>query len=115
MLPYDESNFELALMGYNRRQVDRHIDELNRRLEDSAIAFDAAVSLQNQLNEARTEINKLRGLARNLPGGVSLGDKITAILEAAEQQAAAIRARAEEDADALLEAERREERWVPVS
>jgi peptidoglycan DL-endopeptidase RipA len=94
MLPYDESNFELALLGYNRRQVDRHIDELNGRLADATVAFDTAVALQNELNEARGEISKLRALARNLPDGVRLGDRITAILEAAEQHAAAIGAHA---------------------
>jgi peptidoglycan DL-endopeptidase RipA len=99
MLPYDESNFELALLGYNRRQVDRHVDELNGRLADATVAFDTAVALQNQLNQARGEIAKLRALARNLPDGVRLGDRITAILEAAEHHAAAIRAHAADHLD----------------
>jgi cell division septum initiation protein DivIVA len=111
MLPYDESNFEVALLGYNRRQVDRHIDELHQRLADATVAFDAAVALQNQLNDARAEIRKLRRLAHNLPGGAPLGDRVTAILEAAERQAGAIRAQAEQDAAAIREHDSAEAPW----
>jgi hypothetical protein len=115
MLPYDESNFELALLGYNRRQVDRHIDELHQRLADATVAFDAAVALQNQLNDARTEIHKLRRLSRSLPGGVPLSDRISAILEAACQQAAAIRAQAEHEAYERRRQQFGAEQGAPVS
>jgi hypothetical protein len=114
MLPYDESNFELSLLGYNRRQVDRHIDELNRRLEETTIAFDAAVALQNQLNDARTEIVKLRSVTRTLPGGLRLGDRITEILAAAEQQAALISAQAAYEADERQDHDRRDQHRAPV-
>jgi cell division septum initiation protein DivIVA len=115
LLPYDESNFELSLMGYNRRQVDRHIDDLNRRLEEATIAFDAAVALQNQLNDARTEIAKLRSVTRTLPNGMRIGDRITEILAAAEQQAAVIRAQAAYEADERQEYGRRDQHRAPVS
>ena len=115
MLPYDESNFELSLLGYNRRQVDRHIDQLNRRLDEATIAFDTAVALQNQLNDARTEIAKLRSIARTLPGGLRIGERITEILAAAEQQAAVIRAQAAHEADERQDYDRRDQHRAPVS
>lgn len=94
-----ESNFEVAVLGYNRQQVDQHIHALEQRMADAAVAFDAAITLQNQLNEARTEIHQLRE-SRRVPGA-DLSDRITTILAAAEEQAAAIRADAEQDARAL--------------
>jgi hypothetical protein len=95
-----ESNFELTVVGYNRQQVDRHIKALEQRMDEAAAAFDAAITLQNQLNEARAEIIKLRELTRTMPGQ-AVGDHITAVLLAAEEQAAAIRAQAEQEAQAI--------------
>lgn len=94
----DESNFDLALLGYNRRQVDHHLDELEQRMDDAAVAFDAAITLQNELNAAHAEIRRLRRARLEFPDGRELGDQITRILQTAEEQAAAIRAQAERDA-----------------
>jgi cell division septum initiation protein DivIVA len=94
-------NFDLSLLGYNRGQVDRHIDKLNRRLSDAMVTFDSAIALQHELNAAREEIDNLRKVAAHFPHHTRLGEQITEILMLAEEQAATIRAEAEDEAKTI--------------
>lgn len=91
-------DFDVALLGYNRRQVDQHIEKLHRRLSDAMVTFDSAIALQNELNATRDEVDKLRKVANNYDQHYRLGEQITEILMLAEEQAAAIRAEAEDEA-----------------
>jgi cell division septum initiation protein DivIVA len=95
------SNFDLAMLGYDRRQVDRHLDELHQHLADAAAAFDAAAALQHELNAAHNEIADLRAVATSYPEHTKLGERVTEILMLAEEQAAAILAEAEREAERL--------------
>lgn len=95
------SNFDLAVLGYDRHQVDRHLDEVHQHLADAAAAFDAAVALQHELNAARSEIAELRAVAASYPEHTKLGERVTEILMLAEEQAAAIRADAEREAEQI--------------
>src|SRR5690625_2993211 len=91
-----ESDFELAILGYNRRQVDRHLQKLREQIAEASIAFHTAISLQDQLNEANKEIVRLREMVHHASTR-NLGERITSILRTAEEQAAAIRADAEQE------------------
>jgi hypothetical protein len=94
-------NFDLALLGYNRRQVDRHIDKLHRRMSDAMVTFDSAIALQKELNATKEEVDQLRKVATNYQSHSRLGEQITEILMLAEEQAAAIRAEAEDEAKTI--------------
>jgi cell division septum initiation protein DivIVA len=91
-------DFDIVLWGYDRRQVERCLDDLSMRLEEALSQLDAVEVLQSQLCEAHVEIDQLRRNAEEHPSWVDRISKIMMTAEAlrsrATQEAEAIRARA---------------------
>lgn len=54
------TEFDIALWGYDRRQVDRCLDELTRQLEEALGQLQLVDDLQTQLYHAQLEIERLR-------------------------------------------------------
>jgi cell division septum initiation protein DivIVA len=88
------SDFDIALRGYDRRQVDRCLDQLTSQLDEAVSQLETVEVLQAQLCQAQVEIEQLRHYARdNVPWSERLGT----IMAAAEQ----LWRRAAQDADAI--------------
>lgn len=87
-------DFNLVLLGYDRRQVKRCLEDMTLRLEDALSRLDAVGVLQEQLFEARLELDQMRLMAEESP---SWSDRLTKIMMAAE----ALREQAERDASAI--------------
>lgn len=83
--------FDVVRRGYDRAQVDAHIESLKQRID----------SLESGIEEARSTvlavgINDREALANELH---QVGDEVAAILEAARDAAEGLRTRATQDAD----------------
>jgi hypothetical protein len=74
-------DFEIALWGYHRRQVDRCLADLTVRLELAHRQLDAVDLLQAQLCEAHLEIDQLRRAAEDRP---SVANQLSLIMKTAE-------------------------------
>ncbi|MDE3131712.1 MAG: sugar-binding protein, partial [Acidobacteriota bacterium] len=92
--------FELVRRGYDRDQVDNHLGWLEDQLRNAEVARDAAeqaaASAAREAEVAREE------LERGRPQWHEFGDRITEILNLAEDQGAQIRAQRSQEADELL-------------
>jgi hypothetical protein len=93
--------FELVRRGYDRDQVDNHLGWLEDQLRNAEIARDAAehaaASAAADAEGAREELESGR------PQWHEFGDRITEILNLAEEQGAQIRAQRSQEADELLQ------------
>ncbi|HEY2719946.1 MAG TPA: hypothetical protein VGI52_09960 [Solirubrobacteraceae bacterium] len=93
--------FELVRRGYDRDQVDNHLGWLEDQLRNAEIARDAAehaaASAAAEAEAAREELESGR------PQWHEFGDRITEILNLAEEQGAQIRAQRSQEADELLQ------------
>jgi len=74
-------DFEIALWGYHRRQVDECLTDLTVRLELAHRQLDAVDLLQAQLCEAHLEIDQLRQAAEERP---SVANRLSLIMKTAE-------------------------------
>lgn len=83
--------FDGALYGYNRRQVDRAMAELDAALADA----------ERRLAELEHELEAARAQTASSPYD-AFGGQLANLLKSAEQEAAHISAQAREQADALL-------------
>jgi cell division septum initiation protein DivIVA len=100
------AGFDLAKRGYDRHQVDEHLERLDGDLKMLAADRDAAISqagdLARQLELARGEIDNLRGQVERLgqpPTTVEgLSERLQRMLRLAQDEAADTRARAEAEA-----------------
>lgn len=96
--------FDLALLGYDRRQVKRCLRDLTTRLDDALRELDASLVLRQQLALAEQELDYLR---RKPPAPPREGvdsdwsQRIGQIMAAAEEEANAIRAEAQRDAEQI--------------
>ncbi|CAM4204032.1 chromosome segregation protein [Kibdelosporangium persicum] len=114
------AGFDYAKRGYNRAQVDEHLERVDRDMRLLAADRDAAVSqaadLARQLEIARSELDDMRGqierlslppttlegLSERLQRMLRLAqDEATETKARAEAEAGHIRAKAETDANAL--------------
>jgi len=93
-------DFEIALLGYDRRQVERCLADMADRLEVALAKLDSLELLQAQLCEAYLEIDQLRLAAEERP---SVANRISKLMMTAEdlyararQEAEAVRAAAHE-------------------
>lgn len=92
--------FELVRRGYDRDQVDNHLGWLEDQLRNAEIARDAA---EHAAASAAAEAESARDeLERGRPQWHEFGDRITEILNLAEDQGAQIRAQRSQEADELL-------------
>lgn len=96
--------FDLAVLGYDRRQVKRCLRDLTARLDEALRQLDANLVLRQQLAEARRELEYLRRKPPAPPIGADdpgWSERIGRILAAAEEEAIAMRAEAERDAEQI--------------
>lgn len=95
--------FDLALLGYDRRQVKRCLRELTTRLDEALRQLDANLILRQQLAEAQRELEYLRRKPPTPLGSTDpdWSERIGRILAAAEEEALAIRADAEREAEEI--------------
>lgn len=78
----EEPNFDIALWGYDRGQVDRCLDRLTAQLEEAGDLRGTVDALQSQLARAHSEIGELRLAAEVNP---PIADRLAGIMHAAEQ------------------------------
>lgn len=78
----DQVDFDIALWGYDRRQVDRYIDDLTAQLAEAWSQLDTMDVLQAHLAQAHAQIGELRLTATAPPG---FAERLSEIMHAAEQ------------------------------
>lgn len=77
-----EPNFDIALWGYDRRQVDSCLSQLTTQLEEAGDLLGTVDALQAQLAQAHSEIGELRLAAQVHP---PIADRLAGIMHAAEE------------------------------
>jgi cell division septum initiation protein DivIVA len=103
--------FDLALWGYHRGQVDRCLEDLSVRLEDALGRLSAVEALHAQLSEVTLELDQLR---RSVPERERWAERLAAVMAAADEQAAAQRAQAQREADEIRARALAEARQLPA-
>ena len=106
----DAAELDVVFRGYDREQV-------HDRLYDFRVALDEAEAARvrhlGEVAAARQELERVRGelteakaalTGQSPPRYADLGERVTKVLELAEEEAAALRASAREQAEALLDA-----------
>lgn len=92
--------FDLVRRGYDREQVDSHLAWLEERVQEAEQAREAAEASASQ---AAAEAEQARDeLEAGRPSWDALGERISAILNLAEEEGAEIRAARSREADQLL-------------
>lgn len=86
--------FDVALWGYDRQQVDQCLADMTTRLEEAFRQLDSVETLQTQLCEAHVEIGQLRMAVEERPGAA---ERLSKVMFAAE----VLRRQAAEEADAI--------------
>lgn len=96
-------SFDIVRRGYDRAQVEEHVERLEAELRIAAADRDAAASrsadLASQLGATHAEVESLRAKLEQtgLPTFENMGERIAGMLRLAEAEADAIRAKAVED------------------
>src|SRR5687768_11434280 len=96
----NESTFDVALRGYDRRQVERFVAQVESQLVALATHRDEALAqvhgLATQVQQLSTEMAELRRrTVADRPSYSHLGARAEQILTLVEEEAAAIKKRAE--------------------
>lgn len=107
LLSFDRPEFDIAMRGYDRRQVQEHIDRIDAELSAAATERDAAMArsadLAAQLASAYAEVESLRRKIRTdvstMVTAENVSDRIRTMLELAEEEAARLREEAQLYAD----------------
>lgn len=107
LLSFDRPEFDVAMRGYDRRQVQDHIERMDSDLASAASERDAAMArsadLAAQLASAYAEVESLRRKIRTDVSTVvtaeNVSDRIRTMLELAEEEAARLREEAQLYAD----------------
>jgi hypothetical protein len=102
------SDFAIAVRGYNQRQVDERVTRLSADLKSAARSRDEAVAtaaeLTKALNYAQQELTDAKaGLVRmtSSPSGAgAMAERVRMMMQLAEEEITELKAKAEEDADA---------------
>jgi DivIVA domain-containing protein len=101
ILGFDRPTFDLVMRGYDRRQVDEHIDRLDSEVREAtearASATERSADMAAQLASTFAEVESLRQRLRSAvstPGTTNVSDRIRSMFELAEEEAAQIRAAA---------------------
>ncbi len=98
--------FDLVLRGYDRRQVDARLAELEGRVTELSAALEAA--RQSEASALATAQRARAELERGRPSFDTLGERVAEMLRLAEVEAAEMRAAGEQDAAASREAGERD-------
>lgn len=110
LLPLGSSTFDVVRRGYDRGQVDEHLDRLDADLRILAADRDAAVArsaeLGKQVENQRAQIlNVEREMARLATAPASMegmSERLQRMLRLAQDEAAEIRARAETETTEMM-------------
>ncbi len=114
LTPELSPTFTVAVRGYDRAQVDEYIDWLKEWLGNATARMEAA---EGESAELREEVRRLQSRIDDLETQVSgepprtiaaLGERVTRMLELAEEGAAIVRADAESEAEQLGQRSRAE-------
>ena len=106
--------FAVTVRGYDRAQVDDYVDALREWLANAGARMEAAegeaAHLREQVLLLRTRLAQLDQQTSETPPRtiVALGDRITRILQLAEEGALAVQADAEAEASAIVGRARQE-------
>lgn len=111
----EQRRFDVALRGYERRQVDQHLHQLERQVGSLRAQLTTSERLRNQAQEhANATETEMRALqAQKLYGEDpapedSFGYRAEKLLRMAEHEAADVRAKAAKEASTLIEQARAE-------
>jgi DivIVA domain-containing protein len=101
------SGFDVVLRGYDRRQVDDYLDRVEAALNDADArhAEDAQrlTALESQVIDMHERLADAERRAEGRPEPAPVaGDRIAAMLRLAEEESAAIRDAAKQDAERIL-------------
>jgi DivIVA domain-containing protein len=101
------SGFDVVLRGYDRRQVDDYLDRVEAALNDADArhAEDAQrlAALERQVTDMHERLADAERRAEGRPEPVPVaGDRIAAMLRLADEESAAMRAAAAEDAHRIV-------------
>lgn len=100
--------FAVTVRGYDRAQVDEYIDWLREWLSNATVRMESAEAesarLREQVERLQMRVDDLQAETSGEPPRTigALGERMTRILELAEEGAAAVRADAETEAERLL-------------
>jgi DivIVA domain-containing protein len=102
-----QNGFRHVLRGYDPRQVEEYLDRVEAALNDAderhAEDGRRVAALEQQVGELTARLGEAERRASGRPEPAALvGERLRAMLELAEQEAAEIRASARQEADALL-------------
>lgn len=105
----DSTGFDVVLRGYDRRQVDEHLDKVAQAWADAdrQHADDSArrAALEQQLAGQQSALADAEQRASGLPEPASrLGERLAAMLRLAEQEAAELRDQARAEAERIIAA-----------
>ncbi|MGI8696080.1 MAG: DivIVA domain-containing protein [Mycobacteriales bacterium] len=106
-MQHPASSFDIVMRGYDRAQVEEHLDRLDADLRIAAADRDAAAArsadLASQLASTHGEIESLRAKLEQtgLPTYERMGERIAGMLTMAEAEGDDIRRKAHEDTAAL--------------
>ncbi|WP_132421821.1 hypothetical protein [Pseudonocardia endophytica] len=92
--------FAVVLRGYDRAQVDARLAELDRRIRDEIVRADTA---EAAVATARAHVRRLQDSGTPGAEDRGFGQRVERVLNAAEHEAAALRAKASDEASALLD------------
>jgi DivIVA domain-containing protein len=101
------TGFDVVLRGYDRRQVDDYLDRVEAALNDAdarhAEAAQRLTALEAQVVDMHERLADAERRAEGRPEPAPVaGDRIAAMLRLAEEEAAAIRDAAKQDAERLV-------------
>lgn len=107
LLSFDRPEFDVAMRGYDRRQVQDHVERMDGELASAASERDAAMArsadLAAQLASAYAEVESLRRKIRTdvstAVTAENVSDRIRTMLELAEEEASRLREEAQLYAD----------------
>ncbi|HLU33177.1 MAG TPA: hypothetical protein VKZ74_04050 [Natronosporangium sp.] len=86
--------FDVAVLGYDRRQVDKYVAELTDQLSEASRQLDVVAVLYAELCQAQVENDRLRRQSGHDP---AWAEQLSTIMAAAEQ----LWSQAARDADAV--------------
>ncbi len=107
----NESDFEVTMRGYNKRQVDDYVSWLQNEVRS---AQESAVALQRQVESHRQDVQRAQDELAELrreavaarPAHEEVSERLGQILRLADEEADQKRARAVTEAESTLEASR---------
>jgi cell division septum initiation protein DivIVA len=92
----DDGLFRTVMFGYDRAQVDDYVNAIRDELHVLSVAVKRLTPVEEELAAAQTEIRRLQGAVAAATPSSAASARITQMLRVAEEEAAALRAEANE-------------------